>query len=112
MKVKVIGVIAGVLAALGVIGAGTIWAQGGGPTPTPNTAASAACDQYLQSLATHLNTTVDNLKSAGKAAAKDMVAQALKDGKLTQDQATAANQRIEQAQGNCFGGFDFGRFFL
>jgi hypothetical protein len=107
MKVKVIGVIVGVLAAIGVIGVGTIWAQGGGPTATPN-AASTACDQYLQSLATHLNTTVDNLKAAGKAAAKDMVAQALKDGKLTQDQANTLNQRIDQAQGNCFGGL--GRF--
>jgi membrane-associated protease RseP (regulator of RpoE activity) len=112
MKVKVVGVIVGVLAALAVIGVGTLWAQGGGPSPTPNTPTTTMCDQYLQSLATHLNTTVDNLKAAGKAAAKDMVAQALKDGKLTQDQANTLNQRIDQANGNCFGGFGFGRGFF
>src|SRR5437867_9724682 len=98
MKLKVVGVIVGVVAALALIGAGTIWAQGGGAT---NQAATTACDQYLQSLAGHLNTTVDALKKAGKDAAKDMIAQAVKDGKLTQAQADAATQHIDSATGNC-----------
>ena len=33
MKLKVLGIVVGVLATIGIIGVGTIWAQGGTPTP-------------------------------------------------------------------------------
>ncbi|MBI3731868.1 MAG: PDZ domain-containing protein [Chloroflexi bacterium] len=106
MKFKVISAVAGVLLALGVLGATTIWAQGGsGGTPTAP-AAPAACTQYLQALAQHLGVSVDKLTQAEKDTAKDMVDQAVKDGRLTADQATAAKQRIDQATGAC----GFGRF--
>jgi membrane-associated protease RseP (regulator of RpoE activity) len=113
MKFKVIASIAGVLLAVGVIGVGTIMAQGGGPTATPPTAnpGTAACQQYMQSLAQHLGVSVDKLTQATKDAAKDMVDQAVKGGRLTQDQANQAKQRIDQAQGECgFGRFGFGFF--
>src|SRR5712692_3258296 len=115
MKLKIIGSVVGVVLAVSIIGAGTIWAQGGGPTNTPTAptapAAPAACQQYMQALAQHLGVSVDKLTQAGKDAAKDMVDQAVKDGRLTADQATAAKQRIDQAQGSCgFGGFGFHGF--
>jgi PDZ domain len=73
-----------------------------------NTARIAMCDQFMTALAGHLNVTVDVLAAAGKATAKDMIDQAVKDGRLTAEQATAAKTRIDQAQGNCafgLGGF-------
>lgn len=137
MKLKLIGSILGVLVALGLIGAGTLWAQSGGQITTlaravtnaqvggqtdsqpgdppdaqgtvvTSTARAAMCDRFMQSLAGHLGVTVEKLAQAGKDTAKDMVDQAVKDGRLTADQATAAKQRIDQAQGNCafgLGGF-------
>ncbi len=108
MKLKVLGIIVGALAALGLIGVGTIWAQGGTPTPTPNNpSAASACDQFNQALAQRLNVGVDKLTLAEKDASKDLIDQAVKSGKLTQDQANQAKQRIDQAQGNC----GFGRPF-
>ncbi len=103
MKLKMIGAIVGVLIALGIIGIGTIWAQGGGPTATPPTTTPAAslCQQYMQALAQRLGVSVDKLTQASKDAAKDMVEQAVKDGRLTPDQATTAKQHIDQAQGGC-----------
>lgn len=121
MKLKLLGITVGVLVAVVIIGAGTIWAQGGGQTPTPAAPSApttnTACDQFMQALAGHLNVSVDTLTQATKAAAKDMVDQAVKDGRLTQDQANQAKQRIDQAQGSCgfgrfgaFGGIGHGRF--
>jgi membrane-associated protease RseP (regulator of RpoE activity) len=124
MKLKVIGSIIGVLVAVGLIGAGTILAQTALPTATPpsastdsqgavvtNTTGTALCDQYLQALAGHLGVTVEKLTQAGKDAAKDMIDLAVKNGRLTADQATAAKQRIDQAQGACGGFGGFGRGF-
>ena len=133
MKLKMIGSIVGVFLAIGIIGVGTIWAQSAGTANTPSivipgaqsngapdtqsldatnalTGTAAACDQYMQALAQHLGVTVDKLAQAGKDAAKDMIDQAVKNGRLTPDQATAAKQRIDQAQGGCGLGFGFGRF--
>lgn len=113
MKLKLIGVTVGVLLAVTIIGIGTLWAQGGGPTATPAPANPQAtpsapnyCQQYMQSLAQHLGVSVDRLTQASKDAAKDMIDQAVKDGRLTQDQANTAKQRIDQMQGQCgFKGF-------
>jgi len=108
MKLKVIGIAVGALMALGLIGVGTIWAQGGtGGTPTPNNpSAASSCDQFNQALAKRLNVDVSKLTQAEKDASKDLIDQAVKDGKLTPDQANQAKQRIDQAQGTCgFGPF-------
>lgn len=137
MKLKLIGSILGVLAAIGLIGVGTIWAQSGGqittlaeavtnarvggqtdtqPSGAPDsqstvvtsTARTAMCDQFMQALAGHLGIKVETLAQAGKDTAKDMIDQAVKDGRLTAEQATAAKTRIDQAQGNC--AFGLGEF--
>jgi len=114
MKLKLLGVVVGVLATVGIIGVGTIWAQGGTPTPAAPSAPAqnTSCDQFVQALAQHLNVSVDKLTQAGKDAAKDLIDQAVKDGRLTADQATQAKQRIDQATGACafgkFGGFEHG----
>ncbi len=103
MKLRIAGVVVGVLIALGIIGAGTIWAQGGRLFSTP---AATNCDQYMQALAQHLGVTVDKLSQAAKDAAKDLIDQAVSLGRLTPDQASEAKRRIDQARGNCgFGGF-------
>src|SRR5205085_10405781 len=53
MKLKLLGVVVGVLATVGIIGVGTIWAQGGTPTPAaPGAPAqNTSCDQFVQALA-------------------------------------------------------------
>ena len=121
MKLKVLGITVGVLLTVAIIGVGTIWAQSGVVTPAPASPAApaapaqnASCDQFMQALATHLGVTVDKLTQASKDASKDLIDQAVKDGRLTQDQANQAKQRIDQAQGACafghFGGFGRGPF--
>lgn len=129
MKLKVIGSIVGVLVAIGLIGAGTTWAkmamptsgeagafsslQVGGQGNTPlgtidsqgavsNTARTAMCDAYMAALAGHLGIGVDKLAQAGKDTAKDMIDLAVKNNRMTAEQATAAKTRIDQATGNCF----------
>ena len=138
MKLKLIGSILGVLVAIGLIGAGTIWAKSGNPigeagalvsaqvgglpglgveaqdniTRTTNVTRTAQiqaeCDAFMTALAGHLGVGVDKLAQAGKDTAKDMIDLAVKNGRLTAEQATAAKTRIDQAQGNCafgLGGF-------
>src|SRR5438552_9823022 len=49
MKLKVLGIVVGVLATIGIIGVGTIWAQGGTPTPAAPAAPSTntSCDHFM-----------------------------------------------------------------
>jgi hypothetical protein len=104
------------LSALFVAGgvyASTAFAQSTSPSASPSVSASASASakpngrqSYLQHLAQHLNVNVDQLQNAMKAAAHDGVADALKAGRITQDQANQANQRIDSGQGPAgFGGF-------
>jgi hypothetical protein len=51
---------------------------------------------FWSALAAKLNVSVDNLKAAFRYAAKAVVAQRVKDGKLPQTQADKLNQRIDQ----------------
>ncbi len=76
------------LLALGV-GSGIILAQG--PTPTPS---KTWMDLYQQSLAQKLGTTVEKLQQATTDARKDALAQAVKQGLLTQAQADRMSQRL------------------
>ncbi|MBI1801939.1 MAG: DUF2680 domain-containing protein [Chloroflexi bacterium] len=113
MVSKVIATVVGLLVALG----GTaVWAQNAPqPVTTPalagfqygalsaqgqanQTQAANPCEAYEQALAQRLGVSVDKLRSAQKDAAKDMVDQAVKDGKLTADQAAKAKQHIDTAQ--------------
>ncbi len=98
-------VFAGILAvALVVVGLGAVSvarvAQAQGPTPTaPSSPPTNTFEQsFWQALAGKLGVSLDRLTQAVKDAAKDTVASAVTSGQLTQDQATQANQRIDQWQ--------------
>jgi hypothetical protein len=69
-------------------------------TPTPQSPLSAYNQTFWQTLANQLGTSVDKVQQAVRDALKAVVAQALKNGKLTQSQADAANSRIDKQQFN------------
>ncbi|HYX50712.1 MAG TPA: hypothetical protein VE843_13265 [Ktedonobacteraceae bacterium] len=56
------------------------------------------CQQYLQDLAKRLGVPVSTLQQDKLAAAEDVLAQLVKDGKLTQNQATQIKQRLQSHQ--------------
>src|SRR5947209_20238765 len=62
---------------------------------TPTTTTNAYCEQYLQDLANRLGVSVSTLQQDKLGAAKDVLAQLVKDGKLTQNQANQIKQRLE-----------------
>ncbi len=61
---------------------------------------------YLQNLATSLGVSQGKLTTSMTQAAKDSIAQAVKDGKLTQAQADSLNQRVDQMALNGQYGFE------
>ena len=69
---------------------------------------SEYCDVFMDSLATELGTDRDGLVAAGKTAALAAVDAALAAGDLTDDQATAARERIEAYDGSGCGFFGHG----
>src|SRR5438445_11875977 len=62
---------------------------------TPTTTTNAYCEQYLQDLAKRLGVSVSTLQQDSLAAKEDVLAQLVKDGKLTQNQANQIKQRLE-----------------
>jgi len=104
------------VAALGVVNA---FAQSPTPTTPPNQNAPAQTNPFstyenafLNNLATRLGTTVDKLKQAFIGAFTDTVNQAVKDGVLTQSQATNLENKVNQGvqNGQFPGFFGFGHF--
>ncbi len=88
-------------------------------TPTtPTTPATLAtptttnpyCEQYLKDLANRLHVSVATLQQAQLAAHEDVLAQLVRDGKLTQKQADAIKQRLVSHQ-EC-AGMGMGKLFL
>jgi polyhydroxyalkanoate synthesis regulator phasin len=63
-----------------------------------STTTNPYCEQYLQDLANRLNVSVSTLQKDKLAAAEDVLAQLVKDGKLTQKEADAIKQRLESRQ--------------
>ena len=63
--------------------------------PTPTATTNPYCQQYQQDLAKRLGVTVSTLQKASLAAAEDVLAQLVKDGKLTQSQANQIRSRME-----------------
>ena len=63
-------------------------------TSTP-AATNPYCQQYLQDLANRLGVSVSTLQQDKLGAAKDVLAQLVKDGRLTQNQANQIKQRLE-----------------
>ena len=87
----------------GVFFAGPLLASansGPGQTTATSTAATTNpyCEQYLQDLANRLNVSVSTLQSDKLSAAEDVLAQLVKDGKLTQKEADAIQKRLESRQ--------------
>src|SRR6266567_2603819 len=88
---------------------------------TPATSATATttnpyCEQYLKDLANRLHVSVATLQQAQLAAHEDVLAQLVRDGKLTQKQADAIKQRLASHQ-ECAGmgmgmGKGMGKLFL
>ena len=87
---------------LAVVGAGVVMAQ----TPTPG---SGGGTTFLDRVAQKLGIETPKLQDAIKSAANDEVDQALKDGKITQQQADAIKQRIANGKTPDFGEFPFGK---
>ncbi len=109
MKTKIIAAAAAVLVVLAAIGGTVVLAQsntpGSGPSAQAGTdqqSAADQCTQFRNDLAQRLNVSPDKLQQAFKDTAKDMVDQAVTNGKLTQQQAATLKQKIDNAQGKCF----------
>ncbi len=69
-----------------------------GPTktaPTPTATTNPYCQLYQQDLAKRLGVPVSTLQKAQLAAAEDVLARLVKDGKLTQSQANGIRSRME-----------------
>ncbi len=71
-------------------------------TPTPN----PYCQQYLQDLAKRLGVPASKLQQDSMTAGQDVLAQMVKDGKLTQSQANTIKQKLQSHMG-CTGRGNF-----
>jgi hypothetical protein len=67
--------------------------------PETTAAATEYCDVFMDTLASELGATRDELVSAGKAAASAAVDAALEAGDITEERATAIRERIDAADG-------------
>jgi len=109
---KIFWIVGGAVFLVGAIMFGTFFAgpmlasahtgQSGQPTSaatsTSTTATNMYCEQYLQDLAKRLGVSVSTLQQDKLSAREDVLAQMVKDGKLTQSQATAIEQRLQSHQ--------------
>ena len=89
--------------AFGAFFAGPLLASArSGQTTTPAastpTTTNPYCQQYLQDLAKRLGVSVSALQQDKLGAAEDVLAQLVKDGKLTQNQANQIKQRLQSHQ--------------
>jgi polyhydroxyalkanoate synthesis regulator phasin len=72
--------------------------SGNSNSATSTTGTNPYCEQYLQDLAGRLNVSVSTLQQDKLSAREDVLAQMVKDGKLTQNQANAIIQKLESHQ--------------
>ncbi|HXZ03887.1 MAG TPA: hypothetical protein VEH81_03590 [Ktedonobacteraceae bacterium] len=84
----------------GAFFAGPLLASARGGQTSATTASTPAatnpyCQQYLQDLANRLHVSVSTLQQDKLASAEDVLAQLVKDGKLTQNQANQIEQRLQ-----------------
>ena len=105
---KIFWIIGGSILLVGAITFGSYFAgpllasahtgQSNAGTPTPTTTPNPYCQQYLQDLAKRLGVSVSTLQQDSLAAGQDVLAQMVKDGKLTQSQANAIKQKVQSHQ--------------
>jgi len=72
--------------------------QGQATATSTATTTNPYCEQYLQDLAGRLNVSVATLQQDKLSAREDVIAQMVKDGKLTQNQANAIISKLEAKQ--------------
>ena len=91
----------------GALFAGPLFAAASSRTATTTPATTNPyCQQYLQDLAKRLNVSVSTLQQDQQAAFGDVLAQLVKDGKLTQAQADKIKQHLASRQAcSGIGGF-------
>lgn len=77
-------------------------------TPSSQSSRSSRSEAYISDLAKRLNVTPGTLTAAVKGADSDQINAALAAGRLTQAQATAAEQRVQLSSGVPFIGDAFG----
>jgi hypothetical protein len=82
-----------------VIAAAAVLAVAGGGAAVAATSGSNPRDAVLKDAAQRLNVSPDKLKAALQGAFADQLDQAVKDGKLTQQQADRIKQRIQRGEG-------------
>src|SRR6266571_2693026 len=125
--VLLLGITVGVVFGGPLIASAYSNATGTSATATPTTPATPAtsatatttnpyCEQYLKDLANRLHVSVATLQQAQLAAHEDVLAQLVRDGKLTQKQADAIKQHLASHQ-ECAGmgmgmGKGMGKLFL
>jgi AraC-like DNA-binding protein len=113
MRPRIPRVIAGGLAAAALTAAlgGAAFAQVSSATPTagPSAAAQQRGQEFLDALAAKLGKPAADVLAAFKAVEKDRVAQAVRDGRITQAEADRINAQIDQRTTiGPFGGPGFG----
>ena len=87
--------------AFGAFFAGPLLASANSSSTASSASSSATnpyCEQYLQDLANRLHVSVTTLQQDKQSARVDVLNQMVKDGKLTQAQATAIEQRMQSHQ--------------
>jgi polyhydroxyalkanoate synthesis regulator phasin len=84
--------------AFGAFFAGPLLASANSSSSASSTSSPATnpyCEQYLQDLANRLHVSVTTLEQDKQSARDDVLNQMVKDGKLTQSQATALKQKLQ-----------------
>ena len=106
MRARMSKVLAGglVAAALTASIGGAAFAQTATPTPTGRPSMEQRAQDFLNALASKLGKSPTDITNAVKSVEKDRVAADLAAGRITQDQATQMNSRIDSSTGMPFGG--------
>src|SRR5205823_5651065 len=98
----------------GIFFAGPLFASASSHQQAASTAPTATtsnpyCQQFEQDLANRLNVSVSTLQQDRQAAYQDVLAQMVKDGKITQAQANTILQHIQQKSTQDCGRFGLGQ---